>query len=143
MKQGDIVVFPTDKSGKLAISTPEVYKEAAKTHVEKDTKVPWNTLKATETLVNRHVLQLAKAFRMGSTHAQEDRITKALRAVDVAPPVVYFLWKDHKEYEVFPPTRPVCGGTVGPLVRGSDLMSTILTPVIDAIVGKEKCQSSE
>ena len=84
VKQNEIVIFLTDKSGKLAICTPETYQEAAKVHIDKDTEVPWDTLKQTETLVNRHVKQLVNAFSMGSTHRQEDRIHKALRAVDVA-----------------------------------------------------------
>jgi hypothetical protein len=35
IKKSKIVVVTTDKSGKLAVSTPEIYKEAAKVHLEK------------------------------------------------------------------------------------------------------------
>ena len=143
VRNEEIVIFPTDKSGKLAITTPEIYQEAAKIHVDKDTEVPWETLKEVETKVNRHVQQLTKAFSMGTTHGQSSRINKAFRAVDVAPPVVYFLWKDHKPYDNVPPTRPVCGGHVGPLTRASELVSSILTPIINEMVGEEECQSSE
>ena len=131
IKKTEIVIFPTDKSGKLAVSTPDIYKEAAKIHLDKDLEITWDKLKPTETLINRHVLQLAKAFRLGSTHNQEDRMKKALRAVDTPPPTTYLLWKDHEVYEVFPPVRPVCGAKVGPLVRASELASTILTKVAD------------
>ena len=40
-------------------------------------------------------------------------------------------------------TRPVCGGHVGPLTRSSELLSNILTPIINEKVGEEECQSSE
>ena len=51
--------------------------------------------------------------------------------------------KDHKQFEQIPPSRPVCGGRVGPLARASELLSSILTPVCDSLVGEEECQSSE
>ena len=35
-KEGEIVIFQTDKSGKMSVDTPQNYAEAAKTHIEKD-----------------------------------------------------------------------------------------------------------
>ena len=37
----------------------------------------------------------------------------------------------------------MCGGHVGPLTRSSELLSNILTPIINEKVGEEECQSSE
>ena len=79
IKKNENVIFPTEKSGKLTVSTPEIYKEAAKVHLNKDKGIPWKNLKPTETLVKRHVLQLVKALIMGSAHNQGDRIEKTMR----------------------------------------------------------------
>ena len=39
IKAGEIVIFPTDKSGKLVVSTPDTYMGAARVHAARDKEV--------------------------------------------------------------------------------------------------------
>ena len=144
IKDGSIVVGLSDKSDKLVISKPETYKEAAKEHVEKDEKVPWETLVETERLINRHSAALRKALKVGEAHpGQAQRVKSAMKSVDSAAPPLYLMWKDHKDYEQVPPTRPVCGAKKGPLVRNAEIVSDILEVLLDDAENDVECASSE
>jgi hypothetical protein len=145
VKKGEILITFTDKSGKTVVTTPDVYKKAAAVHLDKDEKVGWECLKKTETLMNRLARQLAKIFNLGKGEGdrQRDRINSALKSVDVAPPMVSFMWKDHKVYQDVPPTRPVCNATRGPILRTSQLLTMILTPVLDFEEDTTECDSTE
>ena len=62
---------------------------------------------------------------------------------DVSPPVVSYLWKTHKEYVLILPTRPVCDATSGPISRASDLICTVLNPIIKSRISEASCDSTE
>ena len=59
------------------------------------------------------------------------------------PPGVSFLWKTHKDYVETPPTRPLCDASNGPTARTSDLLSRILTPLMDMRESQVECDSTE
>ena len=145
VEQGEIIVTFTDKDGRVVICPPALYKEAANVQLSKDQKVSWDVLKPTEILMNRTAVQLVKMFEIGNdgTDSQRDRVKKASITKDVAPPVVSYLWKTHKSYENIPPTRPVCAATSGPISRASDLMSSILTPMLRQRQCDVICDSTE
>ena len=85
-----------------------------------------------------------KSFMLGQAHrAQTHRMQGALKAEDSPAPTLYLLWKDHKEYETVPPTRPVCAATVGPLTRLSEVVTIVLTAVMDNVGSTVECSSSE
>ena len=143
-KKGEIVMFPTDKSGKIVVSLPETYQRAAQVHLQKDLDVSWSELKVTETRINRHMKALVKIVNLGEQHSgQSQRITGATKSVDSPAPALYLLWKDHKPYTTEPPTRPVCSATVGPLARASEITSSILTAYLDSIPPGTECMSTE
>ena len=71
------------------------------------------------------------------------RINKAVITQDVAPPPISFLWKTHKNYTTISPTRPVCDASQGPLARSSNLITTILTPIMESRMFLEECDSTE
>ena len=108
----------------------------------------WSEVKPSETLLNRHSIQLAACFSMGEGHDEVERVNSALKSTENSPPPVYFMFKDHKrteDGEPCPQTRPTCGAKDGPLVRLSHLASQILTPVADRLsddMGTE-CSSTE
>ena len=90
IKAGEIVIFPTDKSGKLVLSTPDTYMEAASVHTAGDKEVSWDCLGVVEKEANRHATALRKAFRLGEGHrAQLQRMQGALRADDSPAPPLY------------------------------------------------------
>ena len=53
------------------------------------------------------------------------------------------MWKTHKDYTTIPPTRPVCDASQGPLARSSNLITTILTPIMESRMFLEECDSTE
>ena len=143
-RSGELVIFPTDKSGKLVVCLPETYLAAGRVHTSKDMQVGLEELPPTETKVNRHTRALTKIVNLGTSHnGQEQRIAGATKSVDSPAPSLYLLWKDHKQYETVPPTRPVCAATVGPLARASELSSLILTAFLDSMLPGTECLSSE
>ena len=145
VKKGEIIITMTDKSGKFAVVTPELYRRAASVHL-KDQEVDWNKVAEVEVLVNRFAMQLVKVFDMGSVHEQEDRIRQAYRNVDALPGIMYCLIKDHKavkEGEAIPPTRNVCSARAGVASRLSNLTSTVINYVADAVDFETECRSTE
>ena len=130
----EIVLATSDKSGKYVVTTPEIYKYAARKHVDKDQEVKWEDVKKTETLLNRYTIHLADSFGMGENHSEVDRIHKALKSTGNAPPPLDISFKDHKVTEIgepCPSTRPVCRAKEGPQSRCSQLLSQILTQVVE------------
>ena len=65
MRIQDLVVIPTDKSGKLALMTKDTYREAAKEHIDKDEEVEWKQVKRTENTANRIAMSMGRILRMG------------------------------------------------------------------------------
>ena len=142
---GEILLTFTDKDSRVVICTPEQYITAAEVHLEKDEKVPWTVVKPTVTLMNRVSRTVTRVFRIGQggTSGQRDRVNKASLIQDTSPPNVSFLWKTHKVYRDIPPTRPVCDATSGPISRTSNLLSTVLKPLLDQRDFVEGCDSTE
>ena len=130
----EIVINPTDKSGKYAVTTPALYRVAAMEHTLKDTVVTEETVSKTENEANNISMQLVRVLKLGQYYEQTSRVKSALKSTDNPPPPVYFYFKDHKNVrdgETCPPTRPICGANEGPLMRLSELLSDVLERVID------------
>ena len=146
IKNKEIVITTTDKSGKYAVTGVEAYKRAAAPHLT-DKHISWDEVKSIETFLNRHSIQIVKSLRMGTVHfKQEDRVQKAYTSKGAKPGVVYFLIKDHKQIkpgEILPPVRPVCSAKNGPGSRLSNLLSTILNRATDAMNSNSECMSTE
>ena len=145
IKNGQVVIFPTDKSGKLSIMTPETYSQAASVHTIKDKEVSWPMVAEVEKEMNYLSEQVVKILGMGETHNQVTRVRASTKGVDNQPPPTYFLVKDHKV--VGPgcplPTRPVCGAGEGPLARLHGLLSKPLTWFAAEMDSGAKCDSTE
>ena len=148
VKEGEIVITLTDKSGKFAVVDSETYKEAVKVHL-KDEEIAWEEVEGKELLLSRHAVQLTKAFSMGTKHGkegQEDRMRQAFTSKGGRPGPLYVLVKDHKKTadgESIPPTRPVCNARGGPGSRLSNLVSTILNKITDVANPETECISTE
>ena len=82
VKEGEIVITTTDKSGKFAVVDKELYVEAANVHL-KDEEITVDQVREIEILINRHSMQVVKALEMGTIHGkngQVSRIKKAFRS---------------------------------------------------------------
>ena len=148
VRRGEIVVTTTDKSGKYAVLESGLYKEAAMIHL-RDREIDMKEVEETEVLLNRHASQILKAFNMGTKHGKEGqvlRMKQAFTSQGGRPGPVSLLVKDHKvmkDGDRIHPTRLVCVAKGGVGARLSNLISTVLNRVADAINAETECVSTE
>ena len=76
IKEGELVVLPTDKSGNLAVMTRQTYQAAGEKHVKSDVEVGYKELKEAQKDINGHVAMCIKMFRIGSGWGHTDRVRK-------------------------------------------------------------------
>ena len=146
VRDKNIVVFSTDKSGKFAVDTPDNYREAVMRHTERDNEIDERKVRQIEGKINHHMRQFNKMFRVGATHEHESRVTGATTSTNIPAPPLYGLRKDHKRTEsefVGPPVRPVCGANQAPNSRLSHFLSRVVNDYADAANIATECRSSE
>ena len=147
VKDGEIVIVPTDKTGRFTVMSRRAYEEAGMVHVKGDTKVDWGDLKEAQTRLNGHVAMMIKTFRIGKAWEHDDRIRETMmnKGMTVCP--LSLLFKDHKGWSRTsgkpPPTRQVAGGHMGMNLHLSEIISDILEPIVENIPGGEEVISSE
>ena len=107
IKNEEIMVVKTDKSGKFIVTTPEKYIEMGKEHTDKDIEVGWEQVRSMERVVNQHTIAWELMWRTGEDHSHQDRVirSKATRSGNQAN--LSLLYKDHKSGNK---TRPVASG---------------------------------
>ena len=57
VKEKEIVVFQTDKSGRFSVDTPENYRELVRPHVGVDAEVDLSKHKEVEKVLNAHGIE--------------------------------------------------------------------------------------
>ena len=140
VKDREIVVMPTDKSGRLSVNTRDNYMELMNTHVQEDAVITLEQQRQLERECNGHTAQWRRIICLGDkwngSGQHLARVGSALRTRNSMVPPMYGLPKDHKPLtpgreDLGHPLRPVCGATEcinGPL---SNLLTEILTVVGD------------
>ena len=105
----EIIVYQTDKSGKLAVTTPESYKQQGDVHVKGDQKVDWETINKSQRVIRGHMRGLNRIFKVGENQGQgQERVWEALELKATVIPDVAFTPKDHKPMSGnLPKTRPI------------------------------------
>ena len=96
--------------------------------------------------MNRHMKALRMITNMGKDDGSKKiKLARATMNQDCGPCLMYVIWKDHKpNLEEKLPTRPVCDGNVGPLMRLSDIHVRILNAVVEGDVKRvDSCKSTE
>ena len=139
VKDGNLIIVQTDKSGSFAVMSMKEYERAGKKHTDKDIEVDLNFLVENQRRINGHISMLLKTFMAGSDHKHQARI-RALRithSLSVAP--LYLLFKDHKGWSLdtgtAAPTRPVVSAGSGQNDHLSELISGSLEPVANTWKG--------
>ena len=96
IKEGEIVVLQTDKSGRFAVMKLETYEQAGMKHVALDKEVDLETIKENQRKLNGHCSMWMKIFRMGKDWRHEDRHreVKINNSLEVCP--LYLMYKNHK-----------------------------------------------
>ena len=62
---GDLVILPTDKSGRFAVMSKNTYITAGMVHVKDDIEVRVDEMRANQKLINGAVSMILKVFRVG------------------------------------------------------------------------------
>ena len=94
----EIIIYPTDKSGKLAVTTFENYHKQGEKHVKSDEKIGWLEVNKIMNTVKGHLRALNKIFNTGASHSKrsKERAWRAKEAMATIVPNMYIFLKDHK-----------------------------------------------
>ena len=137
IKNNEIVVFQTDKSGRFAVDTPANYLQAGEQHTANDEVITREEYLQIEDTMNAHSTVWMRMLRAGVAQNDQTRCSHNMVSKNCPPPPFYTLRKDHKvivnpvpELPVpEPPTRPVCGASQAPNGRLSYVMNLIVGEV--------------
>ena len=94
--KNEIIVVPTDKSGRLAVNTIENYVESMEPHIANDKIITIEDKKATEDILNGHSIQFGRILEVGAIHKHEGRVESALRNKSCHVPVLFGLERTTK-----------------------------------------------
>ena len=75
---GELVVLPTDKSGRFAIMTMDKYIKAGEVHVKDDEKMGTDDLKKNKRHLNGHMIMLLKFFGAGADWSHQQRLRESM-----------------------------------------------------------------
>ena len=147
VKEGELNIIPTDKSGNLAVMGRETFVEAGMKHTTKDMEVGWVQVRDAQRELNGHVSMLIKIFKIGANWKHGLRIRETMMGEGQAVCPLSLLFKDHKGWSpsmgTIPPTRPVAGGHLGINLYISEIVSDILDPVVGEYKGGMEIISTE
>ena len=140
IKNKEIVILKTDKSGKLCVATREEYERMGHEHTKKDVEIGRKQIIEMEKQLNGHVFFWAKIWGSGEAHGHKDRIidSKVVSSEQLAD--LYLTYKDHKEGRK---TRPVVTGCNSNSMGFSNSVSDLLESVNKANQDPYECISSE
>ena len=87
IKDGDLLVLKTDKSGKLVASSPDAYLEMGKVHYSKDQEVTMDVIKKLSTEVAAHTSCWLKMFNVGEAHGHSSHFRRSFIGGDSPAPM--------------------------------------------------------
>ena len=100
VKEKDIVVFQTNKSGHFSVDIPENNLELVRPHLEIDAEVDRGKQKEVEEVLNTHGISWTRILAASQCIGHEDRINDDdMRTHNCAPQPLYGLNKDHKVHD--------------------------------------------
>ena len=97
IKNNELVVTTTDKSGRLAVLTEKQYVEAGECHTKKDCQIGWNEIKYLQGQINSHTWWLSSIIG-NSLKTNPERMNKNIQGSGFEIPELSLLVKDHKEW---------------------------------------------
>merc|ERR1711954_282286 len=147
VKSGEIVVYTTDKSSKLAIATRESYEQQGDVHCSGDPIVTWDEAAMSKKIILGHCKALNRILRIGESHGRQsmERAWEAKELDSSTVPVVIFLARDHKAAETNgdPKTRPVCCCSTSINGEMSEYVSHLLEAALSAQGSKESISTED
>ena len=151
VKNKEVFVKQSDKSGKLTIDSLSNYDAAISEHTKNDKKIDVKQVEQIENKLNDNLRILNRIFSVGcqtSRKNNEDRVRLASISSNSSIPVVDGVRKDHKKVpagqeDVGPPVRPICYSNESPNFRISHFLSKIITNYTEAVQDHHSVKSSE
>ena len=130
IREGEIVVLKTDKSGKMMVASKEEYLKMGKSKIAEDRKLNRAEIKKIEENINNHTRMISKIFNIGESHKHLKRVQESVITHSETSAPMYYLYKDHKKE---PGWRPVVSGCNSNTVGISNILSDILESICNAI----------
>ena len=96
IKNKEIVILKTDKTGKFCVMDRDKYKEVGEKQIEGDIEVDRREIMRREQILNSHSAMWCKFSNMGEAHGHKDRIWESKRTKSENLANMYLLAKDHK-----------------------------------------------
>ena len=129
-----LVVMLTDKSGKFAVCSMEMYLRMGEMHTKNDVEVEREVAAEIQREYNGHASMWIKMAGMGENWGHQARIREACIQHSATISPMYQLLKDHKAVKEgeLPTTRPVISGYTGMGVSLSDIASEYLEAIANA-----------
>ena len=126
-KNEEIIVLPTDKSGRFSGMSRSNYLKAVEKHKNKDDKVDLSVTKKAQNELNGNVSMMIKFCKIGNDWKHGDRIRTSMMGQSLNLCPMYLTFKDHKGWtgddNSPPPTRPIPGGNAGMNIHISEILS--------------------
>ena len=94
---GEVVMYQTDKSTKMAIDTSVNYIRSMSTHVEKDEVISYQDNKDIEKVINAHITFWLRILQAGKETEDQYRIKMSMLSHNNDASCLYSLRKDHKD----------------------------------------------
>ena len=127
IKDGELVVMKTDKSGKMSVTDRENYIQMGQEHVKNDKKIGNEEVRKIDKIMNEHSTAWCNMWGTGRHHGQEDRIINSKTSKSENRAKLYLTHKDHKKDPG--KTRPIgtanCSNTRGFANCVSDLLEAL------------------
>ena len=97
MKEENLVVLKTDKSGKFATTNLETYIKMGQEHTDKDKVITRTDIKNIEKVLNNHCRAWCKCWRSGKKHGHTGRIMTGKTTTSNNVASMWLALKDHKD----------------------------------------------
>ena len=94
---GELVLLPTDKSGRFAVMSMETYVKAGMVHVKDDIEVGVMEKQANQSRINGAVSMLLKVFRVGKECRHESRWRESTMSKSLETCPLWLLFKDQQD----------------------------------------------
>jgi hypothetical protein len=140
IKEKEIIILKTDKSGKFAVTDRETYLQMGKKEIKEDIEIDRKEIRKREKVLNSHTAMWCKFTNIGETHGQKDRVWESKTTTSENLASMHLLLKDHKEKLA---TRKFGSGCDSDTLGLSNTVSEFLEAVCNSLEEPYEVISSE
>ena len=131
IKENNLVILKTDKSGKFATTNLENYLKMGQEHTDKDKIITRTEIREIETVLNCHCRAWCKIWRTGKNHGHTGRIMTSKTTTSNNVASLWLALKDHKSGDK---TRGIATGCTS----NSKGLSNSVSDILEAVANNER-----